>query len=86
MEAHYLKQGQNILITGSKSCGKSYLACALRNHACLEGLRTTYLNMNRLIEKITSSKLDGTYIKYLNYIERQTLIILDDFGLQPVYL
>ena len=40
--------------------------------------------MNRLIEKITSSKLDGTYIKYLNYLERQTLIILDDFGLQPL--
>jgi DNA replication protein DnaC len=40
--------------------------------------------MNRLIEKITLSKLDGTYIKYLNYLERQTLIILDDFGLQPL--
>ena len=40
--------------------------------------------MNRLIEKITISKLDGTYIKYLNFLERQTLIILDDFGLQPL--
>ena len=86
MEGHYLKQGQNILITGSTGCGKSYLACALGNQACLEGSRTTYLNMNRLIEKITSSKLDGTYIKYLNYLVRQTLIILDDFVLQPVYL
>ncbi len=38
--------------------------------------------MNRLIEKITVAKLDGTYIKFLNYLERQTLIILDDFGLQ----
>ena len=84
MEGHYLRQGQNILITGSTGCGKSYLACALGNQACLEGYRTTYLNMNRLIEKITSSKLDGTYIKYLNYLERQTLIILDDFGLQPL--
>jgi len=84
MEGNYLKQGQNILITGSTGCGKSYLACALGNQACLEGYRTTYLNMNRLIEKITISKLDGTYIKYLNYLERQTLIILDDFGLQPL--
>ena len=38
--------------------------------------------MNRLIEKVTLSKLDGTYIKMLNHLERQTLIILDDFGLQ----
>ena len=40
--------------------------------------------MNRLIEKITLAKLDGTYIKFLNYLERQTLIILDDFGLQAL--
>lgn len=84
LEGNYLRQGKNILITGSTGCGKSYLACALGNQACLEGSRTTYLNMNRLIEKITISKLDGTYIKYLNYLERQTLIILDDFGLQPL--
>ncbi|HZK65803.1 MAG TPA: Fic family protein, partial [Puia sp.] len=37
---------------------------------------------NRLIEKVTLSKLDGSYIKLLNHLERQTLIILDDFGLQ----
>ena len=40
--------------------------------------------MNRLIEKITLTRLDGTYIKFLNYLERQTLIILDDFGLQSL--
>lgn len=84
LEGHYLKQGQNILITGSTGCGKSYLACALGHQACLQGHRTTYLNMNRLIEKITLAKLDGTYIKYLNFLERQTLIILDDFGLQSL--
>ena len=40
--------------------------------------------MNRLIEKVTLSKLDGSYIKLLNHLEKQTLIILDDFGLQPL--
>ena len=37
--------------------------------------------MNRFIEKVTLAKLDGTYLKLLNHLERQTLIILDDFGL-----
>lgn len=40
--------------------------------------------MNRLIEKVTLSKLDGSYIKLLNHLERQTLIVLDDFGLAPM--
>lgn len=84
LEGDYLRQGETVLITGATGCGKSNLACALGHQACLQGYRTTYLNMNRLIEKITLSKLDGTYIKFLNYLERQTLIILDDFGLQSL--
>ena len=48
----------------------------------MQGHKTTYLNMNRLIEKVNLSKLDGSYIKFLNHLEKQTLIILDDFGLQ----
>jgi DNA replication protein DnaC len=84
LEGHYLRQGENILITGATGCGKSYLACALGHQACIQGYRTTYMNMNRLIEKITLTRLDGTYIKFLNYLEKQTLIILDDFGLQSL--
>ena len=81
-EGNYLKQGENILITGSTGSGKSFFGCALGHQACMQGYKTVYLNMNRLIEKITLSKLDGSYIKLLNHLERQTLIILDDFGLQ----
>lgn len=83
-EGLYISNGENILITGATGCGKSFLACALGHQACLQGYKTTYLNMNRLIEKVTLSKLDGSYIKLLNHLEKQTLIILDDFGLQPL--
>jgi DNA replication protein DnaC len=84
LEGHYLKQGENILVTGSTGCGKSYLACALGYQACQMGMKTTYFSMNRFIEKITLCKLDGSYLKLLNHLERQALIILDDFGLQPM--
>ena len=83
-EGRYLDNGENILITGATGCGKSFLACALGHQACLQGYKTVYLNMNRLIEKVTLSNLDGSYIKLLNHLERQTLIILDDFGLQAL--
>lgn len=84
LEGGYLQHGDNILITGATGCGKSFLACALGHHGCLHGYKTSYLNMNRLIEKVTLAKLDGSYIKLLNHLERQSLIIIDDFGLQPL--
>jgi DNA replication protein DnaC len=40
--------------------------------------------MNRFLEKVSQTKLDGTFIKLLNQIEKTHLLILDDFGLTPL--
>lgn len=83
-DCSYITRGQNVLITGATGCGKSYLACALGHQACVKGYRVLYLNMNRFMEKINMAKLDGSYLKILNQMEKTHLIILDDFGLQPL--
>lgn len=80
----YLDRGENILITGATGCGKSYLSCALGNNACVHGYRTLYFNMNRLKEQIALAKTDGTLIKWLDRLKKARLIILDDFGIQPL--
>lgn len=80
----WIDRSENLLITGATGCGKSFLACALGHQACQLGYKTLYLNMNRFIEKVTLAKLDGTFIKLLNQLEKISLLILDDFGLQPL--
>ena len=80
----WIDRSENLLITGATGCGKSFLACALGHQACQLGYKTLYLNMNRFIEKVTLAKLDGTFIKLLNQLEKTSLLILDDFGLQPL--
>lgn len=80
----FIDRAENILITGATGCGKSYLACALGRQACSLGYRVIYFGMNRFLERIAQSKLDGTFIKMLNQIEKTHLLILDDFGLTPL--
>ena len=77
-------RGDNVLITGATGCGKSYLACALGNHACANGRRTLYFNMNRFCEQIALAQADGTVIKWLDRLKKASLLILDDFGLQSL--
>ncbi len=84
LEGRYLEQGENILITGATGCGKSHIACALGYQACLMGIKTKYLNMNRLIEGVLMARTEGSYLKFLNQLEKVPLIILDDFALQSL--
>lgn len=83
-DCSYLDRAENILISGATGSGKSFLACALGHQACVMGYKSLYLNLNRFTEKIMMAKLDGSFIKLLNQLERVSLLILDDFGLAPM--
>jgi len=83
-DGSYIARAENILISGATGCGKSYLACALGNQACAQGFRTLYFNLNRLTEQIALAKAEGSLLKWLNSIKKTNLLILDDFGIQPI--
>lgn len=80
----FVEKSENLLICGATGSGKSYLACAMGRNACLLGHRTLYYSMNRFIEALAAARLDGTYIRWLNQIAKTPLLIIDDFGLQPL--
>lgn len=78
----FMAKNENIIITGPSGVGKSYLAQALGNQACMMGQKVQYFVTARLFTRLKLSKVDGTYIKELKKLEKTDLLILDDFGLQ----
>ena len=79
----FIENKQNIIITGSTGVGKSFVASALGHQACINGYKVFYANIGKLISKLKMAKADGSYIRELTKIEKQDLLILDDFGIQP---
>lgn len=80
----FIQKKENLLITGSTGIGKSYIASAIGNQACTLGYKVFYANVTKLFSKLKMAKADGSYIREIARIERQDLLILDDFGLQPL--
>ncbi|MCB0385224.1 MAG: IS21-like element helper ATPase IstB [Bdellovibrionales bacterium] len=83
-DCSYLDRGENILITGPTGTGKSFLASALGHQACLKGKRVKYFNCRKLFEILKMAKADGSYPTFVRKLERMDLLILDDFGLEPI--
>lgn len=80
----WIREHDNVLLSGATGTGKSYLACALANSACRHSLSTRYCRFSRLLNELTAARADGSYAKVLERLAKTQLLVLDDFGLAPL--
>jgi DNA replication protein DnaC len=80
----FIEKKENLIITGSTGIGKSYVASAIGYKACSLGYRVLYQHHTKLFGRMKIAKADGTYLKELAKMERQHLLIIDDFGITPL--
>lgn len=80
----WIHQHQNLILTGATGCGKTWLACALGNVACRQGLSVLYVRTPRLFEELRIAHGDGSFGKRLVAMAKTDLLILDDWGLAPL--
>jgi len=80
----WIRNHQVVLITGATGTGKTYLACALAQAACRQGLSSRYLRLTQLIEDMALARADGSYPKLMNRLQRTDLLAIDDYGMAPL--
>ena len=82
-DSSWIERHHNILITGPTGVGKSFVAQALGQQACLYGFRTGYYSCSKLFKHLKLARADGSYLKELERLQKHSLFILDDLGLEP---
>jgi DNA replication protein DnaC len=80
----WIREHQNLLITGFTGTGKSYLACALAERACRSGHSAYYVRAPRLHHDLSVARGDGSYGRLLARLAKTELLVIDDFGLAPL--
>jgi len=83
-DCSFIDKGEDLFITGSTGTGKSFLASAIGQQACLLGYKVLYTNTTKLLSQLKMAKADGKHLKELTGIEKKDVLILDDFGIQPL--
>lgn len=83
-EGNWLRQGQNLLITGATGCGKTWLACALAHQAARSGFSVLYTRAARLFDELQVAHGDGSFARRLTQLAKLDLLVIDDFAISPM--
>jgi DNA replication protein DnaC len=83
-EGGWIDAHANLLICGPAGVGKSWLASALGNKACRDNRAVLYQRVPRLFSELALARGDGRHQRMLRVLGRVDLLILDDWGLEPL--
>jgi DNA replication protein DnaC len=80
----WIRHSQHLVIRGPTGVGKSWLACALGHKACREGFSVLYRRAPRLFAELAVARGEGRLPRMLAVLERTRLLIIDDWGPEPL--
>ena len=83
-EGKWIDDHDNLAFVGPSGTGKSWLACAIGQKACRDNRSVVYHRWPKLCEDLALARGDGRHPRLLRSLGRADLLILDDFGLEPL--
>ena len=81
---NWVTAGHSVLITGPTGAGKTWLACALAQHACRRGYSAIYQRVPRLPEELRIRHGSGAFGKWLIQLAKTDVLVLDDWGMGAI--
>jgi DNA replication protein DnaC len=84
VEGGWIDAHENLILCGPTGVGKSWLACALGHKACRDNRSVLYQRLPKLFADLALARGDGRYARLLRALGGVQLLILDDWGLQPL--
>jgi DNA replication protein DnaC len=76
----FLKQGQNVILSGNPGTGKSHIAIGLAIQACKEDYTVLFTTIPRLITQINEARSSKTLRLIESRFEKYDLVVCDEFG------
>ncbi|HYX06372.1 MAG TPA: IS21-like element helper ATPase IstB [Bacteroidales bacterium] len=76
----FIRDGQNIILSGNPGTGKTHLATGLGIKACQEGYKVLFTTVSRLLTQVRESRSQKILRALENRFEKYDLVICDEFG------
>ena len=83
-EGGWIEVHENVILCGPTGVGKSWLASALGHKACRDNRSVLYQRTPKLFADLALARGDGRYARILRALGGVQLLILDDWGLEPL--
>jgi DNA replication protein DnaC len=84
IKGDWIDAHDNLALVGPTGVGKSWLASALGHKACRDNRSVLYQRVPRLFEELALARGDGRHARLLRSLGRADLLVLDDWGLEPL--
>lgn len=78
----WIRNHHSLVITGPTGTGKLWLASALANQACRQGLSCHFIRVPIVMESLVAARGTANFNQKLAALKKLDLLILDDWGIE----